>query len=139
MTRQDSKPQGASARPRRSPLSVKNRLEVQDKEPGYVYRVVNDVDNRVERLVEQGYEIVPNAKVGAAGSKRVDNPTAPGSSSYISVGSGTKAVVMRQKQEWYQEDQSVKQQQIDEVEQTIKKPANADYGTVKGSHRFQEG
>ncbi len=139
MTKNEAKPQGASARPRRSPLSGRNRLEVQDKEPGYVYRIVNDVDDRVARLEEQGYVVVPNAKVGAAGSKRVDNPSALGSSSYISVGQGTKAVVMRQRDEYYKEDQAAKQQLVDDMEQTMKSPKNVDYGTVKGNSRFSEG
>lgn len=129
MNRKEQPQTEASARPRRSPLGSRNRLEVQNKEPGYVYRIVNDVDGRVERLEEQGYNIVPNAKIGAAGSKRVDNPTAPGSSSYLSVGQGTKAVVMRIREEWYKEDQNAKQTEIDELEATMK--TRGDYGKLE--------
>lgn len=128
----------ASARPRRTPLSKRNRLEIKNKEPGYVYRIVNDVDDRVSLLQEQGYEIVPDAKVGAAGDRRVDNPTALGTSSQISVGQGTKAVVMRQRLEWYNEDKLVKEQAVDETEQTIKNP-KADYGEIRRSVRHTEG
>ena len=130
----DKTPQEASARPRRQPLGVRNRLNVKNKEEGYMYRIVNDVDDRISQLLEQGYEIVPQAKVGAVGDKRVDLPSAPGSASYLSVGQGTKAVVMRQREDYYKEDQAVKQRQIDEIEQTMKRQ-NSDYGTIKVSDK----
>jgi hypothetical protein len=130
----ESTPQVASARPRRQPLGVRNRLNVKNKEPGFMYRIVNDVDDRIPELMEQGYEIVPQAKVGAISDRRVDLPSAPGSASYLSVGQGTKAVVMRQKEEYYKEDQAIKQRQIDEIEQTMKRE-NADYGTIKVSDK----
>jgi len=130
MTRQTSPTQEASARPRRTSLSQRNRLAVKNKEPGYVYRIVNDVDDRIEDLQERGYEIVPGAKLGRVGDKRVDDPSAPGSSSLISVGQGTKAVVMRIKEEYYAEDQAFKQKQVDDTEQTMKSVGghkNTDY------------
>ena len=137
MARQTSQTE-ASARPRRTPVARRNRLEIQNKEAGYVYRIVNDIDDRVSRLQEQGYEIVPNAKVGAIGNRRVDNPTALGSSSHISVGQGTKAVVMRQREEFYREDQEIKQQIVDDTEQSMKNP-QADYGSIKREVKFSEG
>lgn len=137
MARQTSQTE-ASARPRRTPIAKRNRLEIQNKEAGYVYRIVNDVDDRVLQLQEQGYEIVPNAKVGAIGNRRVDNPTALGSSSHISVGQGTKAVVMRQREEFYREDQEIKQQTVDDTEQSMKNP-QADYGSIKREVKFSEG
>lgn len=120
MTRQATPQPVASARPRRTPLSTRNRLDVKNKEPGYVYRIVNDVEDRISRLQEQGYEIVPADKTGMVGDKRVDNISAPGSSSYVSVGQGVKAVVMRQREEFYKEDQAIKQQHVDDSEQTMK-------------------
>jgi hypothetical protein len=137
MARQTSQTE-ASARPRRTPVAKRNRLEIQNKEAGYVYRIVNDVDDRVQQLQEQGYEVVPNAKVGAIGNRRVDNPTALGSSSHISVGQGTKAVVMRQREEFYREDQQIKQQTVDDTEQSMKNP-QADYGSIKREVKFSEG
>lgn len=137
MARQTSQTE-ASARPRRTPIAKRNRLEIQNKEAGYVYRIVNDVDDRVQQLQEQGYEVVPNAKVGAIGNRRVDNPTALGSSSHISVGQGTKAVVMRQREEFYREDQEIKQQTVDDTEQSMKNP-QADYGSIKREVKFSEG
>jgi hypothetical protein len=122
--------QVASARPRRSPLSGRNRLSIKNKEPGYVYRIVNDVDDRVTLLQEQGYEICTKESVGMIGDKRVDNASSVGSSSVLSVGQGTKAIVMRQKEEYYKEDQALKQTQIDELERTMGKD-KSDYGSIK--------
>src|SRR5574343_824960 len=113
----------ASARPRRTPLSQRNRLSVKNKEPGYFYRIVNDVDDNVHLLQERGYELCTHEQVGAVGDKRVDNTTSIGSVAHFSVGQGTKAVVMRIKDEWYKEDQTVKQQQVDEMEASMNQEA----------------
>lgn len=129
MTREKST-QEASARPRRTPVGTRNRLFLRNKEPGYFYRIVNDVDDNIQLRLDQGYEIVPAEKTGRVGDKRVDNASTPGSSSYISVGQGTKAVVMRIKEEYYKEDQNVKQAQLEELEQAMK-TKDADYGTFK--------
>jgi hypothetical protein len=124
-----SNSQGASARPRRTALEARNRLSIKNREPGYVYRIVNDVDDRVSLLQEQGYEVCSKESVGAVGDKRIDNTSALGSSSHVSVGQGIKAVVMRQKKEFYDEDQALKQAQIEELERTMAK-GKSDYGSL---------
>lgn len=126
MTKQANS-QEASARPRRSPLSGRNRLAVKNKEPGFVYRIATIKDDNIELLRERGYEVCEKEKVGAVGDRRVDNPSSLGSASEISVGAGDKAVVMRIPKEWYDEDQRIKQAAIDEVERTMGKD-KADYG-----------
>ena len=128
MTKQANS-QSESSRPRRSPLSARNRLAIKNKEPGYVYRIVNDTDDRISLLQEQGYEICTKESIGVTGDRRVDNASSLGSSSVISVGLGTKAVVMRQKEEYYKEDQAIKQAQIDELEATMGKD-KSDYGSL---------
>jgi hypothetical protein len=120
-----------SERPRRSPLSGKSRLDIKDRDPNYVYRIVNvnlesDPD-RVQDLMERGYEIVSKDNAGQVGDKRVDNPSALGSAGQISVGKGTKAIVMRIPREWYDEDQKIKQQEVDATEARADK--RADYGS----------
>jgi hypothetical protein len=114
----------ASARPRRTPIGQKQRLSVPNQESGYVYRIVNDLDDRIAQMQEQGYEIVQNVRVG---DKRVDVPSTQDSS--ISVGQGIKAFVMRQKKDWYDEDQQAKQAQIDAIENTMSSN-NSDYGSL---------
>ena len=122
MARTPSTPE-ASARPRRTPLSVRNRLSVKNKEAGYVYRVVNDIDDRVSQLQEQGYELVDKASLGAIGDKRVDNTASIGSIAHFSVGQGMKAVVMRQKLDYYNEDKAIKEQQVDEIDAAMQQEA----------------
>lgn len=125
----------ASARPKRVPLHNRQVLSVEHQDPNYVYRIVNtnlEKDpERVQRFIEAGYEIVPKKDAGQIGDNRVDNPSAPGSASLISVGQGTKAVLMRIRKEFYVEDQADKQSKIDELEGTMKRPTNVDYGAVE--------
>lgn len=118
----------------RTPIGQRNRLSVRDQEPGFVYRIVNDVDDRVHLMQEQGYEIVSNTKVG---DKRVDLPSSAGSASVISVGQGTKAVVMRQRKEFYDEDQAAKASLVDATEQTMRQDARkaSDYGSLSINER----
>lgn len=99
-------------RVRRTPIGARKKLSVENQDPNYHYRVVNVVDGRTEDFIDRGYEIVP-AKVG---DKRVDSPSPVGSQSQISVGGGTKAVVMRIRKDWYDEDQKFKQTQVDSLE-----------------------
>jgi hypothetical protein len=122
----------ASARPTRTPVTQRNRLAIRDKEDGFVYRIVNDIDDRVSGLQELGYELVSKESVGAVGNKKVDSATSVGSVAHFPVGQGVKAVVMRQKKEWYDQDQSAKQAEINALESTMRSDARkaADYGTL---------
>jgi hypothetical protein len=109
-----------SGRVRRTPINVRHKLTVLDQDPNYKYRIVNVKEDRVEQFIERGYEIDPNSIVG---DKSVDKPSSLGSSTEISVGQGMKAVVMRIPKEWYEEDQAMKQAQIDELEASMKADA----------------
>ena len=104
------------SRPRRTPIGRRNRLTVENRDPAYHYRIVNDVDGRVQDLLDQDYEIVLDAKVG---DKRVDDISSLGSAKQISVGGGIKAIVMRKRKDWFEEDQAAKQKEIDELEATM--------------------
>lgn len=107
------------------------KLHVRGKDPAYEYRIVNDVDDRVLSFKETGYEIVEDKDV-VIGSKRVDTPSQQGAAKLISVGGGTKAVLMRQKREWYEEDQADKHRSIAELEaQSKQKALDGNYGELK--------
>lgn len=98
------------ARPNRVPIHEqhRNRLTITDKDPNYVYRVVNDIDNRVEQFKLAGYEIVEKThKVGD-----VDSNNSVGSGTRMNVGSGRVGVLMRIKREFYEADQKAKQDEI---------------------------
>ena len=123
-----------SVRTKRTPLNVRNRLSVKDKDPNYVYRIVNTSDShggdRIQDFIEHGYEVVENTKVG---DKRVDSSAGLGSAPDFSVGQGKKAMVMRIKKEWFEEDQAAKLAQVDAGEETMRQDAKnrADYGSLQ--------
>jgi hypothetical protein len=123
----------ASARTRRTPINGRNVLTVTGKEPGYVYRVVNDVGDRIQQFIEAGYELVSGNDV-KVGDRRVTSASAEGSKAQVSVGNrGEKAFVMRIKEDWYKEDQQAKAEEVNRLEQSITKnlTGKADYGSVK--------
>lgn len=114
-----------SERTRRTPINgTRNRLSVRGKEPGYVYRIVNDTEDRITSLQEMGYEMVTDSNV-SVGDKRIANPSQEGSPVKVSVGLGTQAYVMRQKQEFFDEDQAAKAARNNELEAGMKKDAAA--------------
>jgi len=109
-------------------------LGVSGKEPGYEYRIVNDVGDRVASMQERGYEIVTDQNV-KVGDRRVANPVQEGSPVMASVGNGIKGYVMRIKKEWFDEDQATKAQETNALEESIKRDANKDglVGNIKFS------
>jgi len=120
-----------SGRVSRTPVGQRNILTVKGKDPNYVYRVVNDKDDRIEQFKEAGYELVADEAV-KVGDKRVNAATSIGSHKQLSVGQGTKAVVMRIRRDWYEEDQAAKLSHVAAVEDaTRKKALDGTYGELK--------
>lgn len=117
-----------AARTTRTPVTERNILAVKGKEPGFVYRIANDSGNRIQQLLDMGYEFV-DASTVQVGDKRINSISPEGTNAQVSVGGGTKAYVMRQKQEWYDEDQAAKHERVNRSEETLK-AALADYGKV---------
>lgn len=126
-----------SGRVKRTPIAGRNRLSLKERDPNYHYRIVNDVDDRIDQFLERGWEVVKDAKVG---DKRVDNPTGVGSVNTISVGQGIKAVTMRVRKEDYDADQNAKQAEVDASEETMRRDARraADYGTLNSKFTQSE-
>lgn len=118
-----------SGRTTRVPVGRRNILTVNGKEPGYTYRIVNDDGDNVERLLAAGYEIEDGSKI-TVGDHRINKATPIGSKAEVSVGKGVKAFVMKQRDEFYLEDQASKQTALKELEESSKKNAlsGADYG-----------
>lgn len=114
--------QAQVGRVRRTPIGRRNRLTVENRDPNYHYRIVNDVDGRVQDMIDLDYEIDPTTTVG---DKRVDTPSPLGSAKQISVGGGIKAVVMRKRKDWYEQDQAEKQSQIDDLEASMNEAAKS--------------
>lgn len=111
-------------RPTREPVGLRNRLKVYNEDPNYEYRWVVDYDgtgDRIEQFKQAGYEVVPKG-MHRVGDSRVAIPAPEGSSEVLSVGGGQKAVLMRQKKEWYDEDQKAKAKRVEDSEQALKNP-----------------
>ena len=124
-----------SGRVRRSPLARRNVLTVVGKEDGYEYRIVNDTEDRVAEFTERGYEPVSANKV-QVGDKRVSKASPEGSVMTMSVGGGKKAVVMRIRKDWYDEDQKAKQDYVAETERATQQEAlNGTYGKLEISRK----
>lgn len=103
-------------RPKRVPIGTRNILTY-PKIPGYVTRVVNDTEDRIERFKQAGYEPVESHEL--LGDQMVREATQVGSIVSKSVGLGTKGVLMKIKQEWYDEDQTTKQERVDKSEEML--------------------
>lgn len=117
-------------RVKRVPVNARGRLTVHNKDSNFEYRIVNDVDDRIELFKQNGWEIVP-AKDVRVGDARVEAAKPTGSGSEISVGKGVKATVMRIPKEFYAEDQRTKQDEINVLENSMKEEAQRDnYGTL---------
>jgi hypothetical protein len=124
-----------SGRVRRQPVGTRNRLNVAGTEPGYEYRIVADRHGRLADFEAAGYEFVDADKVNV-GDSRISQPKAQGAKATVHLGQGVQGYVMRQKKEWYDEDQAAKQASIKETQQSLRQVDKRDgsYGSVK----FQE-
>ena len=119
-----------SKRPQRTPLANRSVLGVKGTEPGYSYRIVNDIGDRIAMFEEQGYEIVRDASV-TIGDRRVGKASADGSPVQVSVGDGVQGYLMRIPDEYRSEDEAYKEQKLQELEQSMRKQPTQDYGDIK--------
>jgi hypothetical protein len=96
-------------------------LTVHGKDPNYEYRFVNDQNNRIQRFIHGGWEIVTE-EMGdyEIGAPRVGVPSGEGSPIKVSVGGAVQAYLMRILKELYEADQKQKQEYVDELERQIK-------------------
>lgn len=122
------------ARPTRVPVSGnRDILTVSGKDPNYVYRWVNDVDGRLDKFNQAGYEPVLHDDLIKIGMRTVDASSQLGSVVTKKVGLGVTAVLMRILKEYYDEDQLTKQNAIDELEAQMREQPNREgfYGSVE--------
>ena len=104
-----------------------------EKDPNYVYRFVNDTGSRIDQMKQAGYEIVEDDSL-IVGDSRVSDPSSQGSAKRVISKDGTVSYLMRQKKEYYEEDQATKQAHNDEIEAAMKKQASEGmYGSIKMS------
>jgi hypothetical protein len=102
-------------RPKRVPLHRQNIIHA-DTKAGFVRRMVNDTDDRIERFKKAGWTEVENAQIG---DPHAGDPSSLGSASVKSVGAGMKAILMEIPEEFYQEDQKDKGKKVDTLEEAM--------------------
>jgi len=113
-------PSRATGRPKRIPLGARNVLTFPPI-PGYRTRVVNDVDGRIERFKDAGYEVVMSDEL--LGDRSAGVAGSVGSEVSKPVGAGRRGVLMKIKEEFYQEDHAAKQAAIDKTEEGLYRQA----------------
>jgi len=122
----------ADKRPKRVPLGTRNVLKY-PKRPGYVRRVVNDVEDRIYRFQQAGYEIVQKADL-PSGDPRAGDASQMGMPVSKNVGNGVKGVLMEIPEEFYREDQKARQDKITADEMAMKQSkggVEGGYGDLK--------
>jgi len=100
----------------RTPIGAKRDITAVHNTPdGYVDRWVNDDPGRVEKFKQAGYENVDTAKVGSS-----DDHSEQGVVSR-DMGKGITAYLMRQRKDYFNEDQAEKQRYVDSTEESMRK------------------
>jgi hypothetical protein len=111
-------------RPTRVPLGQRGRLTYSPemleewKARGLRPRLINDAPGRVADALKAGYQFVTSD--GKIGDEKVADPTKMGAYLSVHTGSGVTGYLMVQPEEWYQEDQKVKQDRVDDSERAMK-------------------
>lgn len=114
----------------RQSLTRKNKFRIEDQDPNYHYRMVNDIDDRIEDLIGLGYELVD--KKVSTGDTEVDKASSMGATTARHVGNGIKAYLMRIPKEEYELAQAEKNAHLDQVEAQLKGQTALDgnYGKI---------
>ena len=116
---------------KRVPFGTPERRFNPPEDDGFVYRVFNDnwrhKPGRIERARKAGYELVNHGRSGESVGTNED-------------GSEINGVLMRIPKEFYDEDQGLKQRQVDRVDEQIHrgkfdKKLTQTYGGVKSEIR----
>ncbi|KKN42615.1 hypothetical protein LCGC14_0711650 [marine sediment metagenome] len=94
----------------RKAIGGRNPLQF-EKRPGFHRRVFNDTEDRIAQAEESGYRIVTEKTKG--GDDRAGADSQQATPVVRSVGAGMKGVLMEEPEEFYNEDQRKKQEQVD--------------------------
>ena len=110
----------AKNRPKRIPVSgaARNILTIDNQDENFVYRWVNDQDQRIRRFQQAGYEFVSD-DVQVGDGPRAGEASTQGVNVAKEVGLGTVSYLMRIPKEFYLEDQAAKHDQVRATEESI--------------------
>jgi len=110
------------------------KLGVVNPEPGYHYYVENDEGNNIASRESLGWEVVETGNEAGTHMGSI-NPKEVGTVVQTTVNPwGTKGVLMKQRDEFWEEDQKFKADQIDRSEKALYRQLESDdgrYGQVK--------
>lgn len=114
-----SKKRGPGRPPKRrerTPLSAMRQKLQAPQRKGYARRFVNDEGGRLQDFQRAGYEFVEDGDIHTDGEgTRVCRRVGTHEN-----GQPKYAFLMEQKQEWYEEDQTTKQKELDAVDEAIR-------------------
>ncbi len=110
----------------------RNLMTLDNMDPAYQYRWVNDSPGRIMRFTQGGYEhVVHDVNVG---ERRADSSSGVSSVVVKDVGKGTQAYLMRIKKEYYEEDKKAKAAALNSAEESMQRNLNnngdGSYGKV---------
>ena len=119
----------------KSPIDGRrNILTVKGLAPGMSGRWVDNTPERVEQLLEQGYDFVRESV--QVGDISIDGGSKMGATVTKRVGGGKESILMQIPEDWYKADQAEKQKIVDKRESAIfgeGKEGSEFYGKVTAS------
>lgn len=124
---------------KRIPIGTRNVLSIHpdDKDPNYVYRIVNDEGDRIRRFRDAGWEVVEKRCGMHVGDPDAAAEKQLGSLVSKTVGKEKTAYLMRIKKKFYEEDQEAKAARIrqGEADLFLEEKKQGRYGSIKISDR----
>jgi hypothetical protein len=128
-------------RAERVPLGIKRKkLDVANRDPGFVYRWINDIGGRLIDAERGGYEFVTSdAKAGQADVANRNSSVGDRMSKIVGKndsGHPITAFLMRIRKEWYDADQNAKKARLAATDAALKrgqaKPVDNSYIPAQG-------
>lgn len=118
-----------SGRTTRKPVGFRNRLEVINKDPSRVYRVINpqQAGGRLEDFLDAGYRI-ENWNEHRV-SNRIEGQSSTDNS--VPLGANVQGVLVSIEKEFYDQDQAAKLARIKQTEAGLKQNKSHDYGDLE--------
>jgi hypothetical protein len=109
-------------------------LTVRGKEPGFEYRWVLNLGNRISKFERGGWEVVTHEV--SVGDARAAVPTSMGANTIVATSGGERELIlMRIPEKYYKEDQDAKEQELLAVEASMGKNVEGKYGEVAISRK----
>lgn len=131
----------SNIRKKRIPLRQRNVLTVEDKykREDFEYRFVNDREDRINIFEDAGWEkVMDDEQVIQVGDDSIRRETRDGTPVTKNVGGGKVAYLMKIPKDVYDEEQAIKQREIDESERAMKQQIESGEGRY-GSAKFGPG